>query len=591
MKKNMKKFVKASAALLLATMNFVGCGGTVIEKFDGNKTQIYVNVFNGGLGIEWMEDLKNQFNAANTEYEIALRPKKMTAPEIVTDLQDGDAYADIYFGTGVNYQLGIYRDYFEDLSDLLTVEPDGAGTGTIQSKMVEYDAWMAMASKYGQGMYVFPNADTIYGMFFDYQLFVENNWLAYATSADEAALTAQGITYTKQGAILKFASAQGKVNYKEGDILLTAGKDGKFGTYDDGQPTTVEEFDEMLNNIIYGDKKAKSFLYTPAYSNYLNDMQIAIYGQYIGMDKFDVLFDFDSNGQTIDMHNADAKTISVSNGYDVYDSEAVYQSLAFVKKYMTSSSVDSNTLLESSYSHTDAQNDYLLSYKKETGFPAILCEGNWWENEAKAMFAQLESGRKYGEREYRMFVYPTMEGQATAADKTVIGAGDVQGVVVAKQKDAKKLEKIKEFLVLTVKEENLKKFTQFTGCAKLFDYEMNESEVSVLTPMARNCWEMRSDKEHISIARGKVWQAQNPFIFTSDFTYNTYVPMKRGITYTLYMDRFMRELDESAAPNETNPLAVMELLYSTKSDLLGYSATEWSNFIQLAQAQGFYTDL
>ena len=64
MKKNMKKFVKASAALLLATMNFVGCGGTVIEKFDGNKTQIYVNVFNGGLGIEWMEDLKNQFNAA-----------------------------------------------------------------------------------------------------------------------------------------------------------------------------------------------------------------------------------------------------------------------------------------------------------------------------------------------------------------------------------------------------------------------------------------------------------------------------------------------------------------------------------------------
>lgn len=582
----MKKLISC-ISLGLAALSLAACGGgTVVQQFDPNKTTIKVNVFNGGMGTEWMTDLIAQFNAANTEFEIVALPKKMTATEIVEDLQDGDPYADVYFGTGVNYQVGIYRDFFEDLSDLLEVEPDGAGTGKIKDKMVDYDAWMKMASKYGQGMYVFPNADTVYGMVFDYKLFVENGWLSYATTADEAAITAQGITYTKQGAILKFQSSTSAVNYKAGDILLTAGKDGKFGTYDDGQPTTIAEFDEMLNTIAYGDKQAKTFLYTPAYSNYLNDMQSALYAQYIGAENFELLFDFDSEGKEVAMHDGSQKVITVNNGYDIYKSEAVYQSLAFIKKYMTASTVDPSTKLESSYSHTDAQNDYLLGYKKETGFSAILCEGNWWENEAKTMFdniAKEDASRAYGQREYRMFVYPTMEGQATAANKSVIGAGDVQGVVVAKQKDAKKLEKIKEFLVLSAKEANLKKFTQYTGCTKLFEYDLTEAEKSALTPFARNCWEMRADTEHVSVVRGKLYQAQNPFIFTSNFTYNTYVPVKRGTTYTLYIDRFMRDLDESGS--------TLEDLYTTKAGLLGYSAAEWVEFINTAKTQGFYTNL
>ena len=590
----MKKIIGTGLAFLLSVTCLAGCGGKVVESYDEDKTQIFVNVFNGGLGTEWMYDLRDQFNAVNTEYEVVVKPKKMEAPEIVEDLMDGDAYADVYFACGVGYQVGIYRDYFEDLSDVMDMEPDGAGTGKVKDKMIGYDAWQKMASKYGQGTYVFPNCDTLYGLVFDYQLFVENGWLQYATAADEAALTAQGITYTKQGAILKFASATGKVNYKEGDILLSAGKDGKFGTYDDGQPTTVAEFDDMLNMIAYGDKKAKTMLYSSSYSNYLHDMQVAIYAQYMGMDQADVLFDFDSNGQPIQMHNGSAKEITVTNGYEVYQSEAVYQSLAFLKKYMTGSMVDSKTLMESSYSHTDAQNDFLLGYKKETGFPAILAEGNWWENEAREMFrsiAKEDASRGFGQREYRMFVYPTIEGQAMDADKTAIGAGDVQGVVVAKQKDAKKLEKIKEFLLLSVKNENLKRFTQFTGCTKLFDYEMSDEELKVLTPFARNCWEMRRDKEHISVVYGRVHQYANPFLITSDFTYYSYVPMKRGATYTLFPDRFMRELDGMAEAGETNPLAVLEKLYTTNTDMLGYSAAKWAEYIASAKEQGFYTDL
>ncbi|MBP5467471.1 MAG: hypothetical protein J6Y43_07930 [Clostridia bacterium] len=60
--------------------------------------------------------------------------------------------------------------------------------------------------------------------------------------------------------------------------------------------------------------------------------------------------------------------------------------------------------------------------------------------------------------------------------------------------------------------------------------------------------------------------------------------------YTLYTDRFLRDLDDFAAPDETDSLKVLELLYSSKSDLLGYSQDQWTNYIAMAQQEGFFTD-
>ena len=590
----MKKLLSMALVASVGITCLTGCGGTVVEEFDESKTQIFVNVFNGGLGDEWMQDLIKQFNDNNTEYQAVIRPRKFTAAEVVDDVSDGETYADVYFATGVNYQEGIYRDYFEDLSDVFNMEPD-AGKGTVKQNMIDYESWHKMASKYGNGDYIFPNAETIYGMNFDYELFVENEWLAYADSTDASALTAQGITFNTENGVLKFVSATGKVNYKAGDIILKAGKDGKFGTYDDGQPTTIEEFDAMLESIVNGNKQMYSFIYTGQYSNYFNDMLSAIYGQYIGMDQFKTLFTFDSEGEQILMHDGTSKAITLNNGYDIYESEAVYQSLAFFKKYMTSATVDKDSEGQS-FNHTSAQNNFLYGYTKDKP-AAILCEGNWWENEAKATFNNLareDVERGWGKREYRMFVYPYIEGQATDADKTVIGGGDLQGVVVVKQKDKAKLQKIKEFLLLSAKQANLKKFTQFTGCTKLFNYDMTEEELSPLTPYARNCWEMRQDKEHIEIAYSRIYEAANPFIFTSkgDYPLDGYMALYRENkgTYTIYPDRFLRDLDKAEnAPK--GDIEVLEVLYGARSNLLGYSEEQWTTFLNNAKQEGFFTNV
>ena len=126
-----------------------------------------------------------------------------------------------------------------------------------------------------------PWDESIVGMVFDYKTFVENGWLNYASEDDKAALSTQGITYTENNGVLYFASATGKVNYAVGDVLLTAGKDGKYGTYDDGQPTTMAEFDDMLGNIAYGNKKAKTFLYSGLNDNYTSWVMQEVMAQYM----------------------------------------------------------------------------------------------------------------------------------------------------------------------------------------------------------------------------------------------------------------------------------------------------------------------
>ena len=43
----------------------VACGGTIIDKVRSDREQIYVNVYNGGVGTEWFENLRNEWNANN----------------------------------------------------------------------------------------------------------------------------------------------------------------------------------------------------------------------------------------------------------------------------------------------------------------------------------------------------------------------------------------------------------------------------------------------------------------------------------------------------------------------------------------------
>ena len=574
----MKKSVALLLAGLTSVMAFSSCG-KVVTEYDENKEQIYVTIFNGGAGTAWIEKIRDEFNAKETEYEVILNYGKPSASTIMEEIELDNISSDCYFTSSISFQKGIYRDYFEDLSDVLEMEVDGAGKGTVKDKMQNYSNWQAMASKNGEGCYIIPYLDAIMGLVYDHDLFVKKGYLSFASEADKAKLDAQGVSYeetTEYGInYLVFKSASGKTNYVAGDKILTAGKDGKFGTYDDGQPQTEAEFDQMINLIVNGNDSAKSFIYSGKYDHYNNTQAHAIAAQYVGPDMFNNLLAYHTGGEELEMYDGTYKEVALENGYEIFQARGFYEGLRFIDKYMNSSSIHASCKNISSYTHTDAQNDFILSYQDSTGYPAMLVEGLWWENEAKAMFAEVEkAGRGYGKVNYRYMLLPAIEGQKGIDGKgngTVFTVSDTGGIVVVKQDNAEKLGKIKEFLGMTLSDSVLKAFTKDTGIMRPFNYEMTEADLASMSKFARNAWEIYSDKENIELVRLGVTRYAQPVLFTTDM-HNTYIPISNNNQISDSYLRVLRNVGGADAAMNT----------------MAYDSVKWSAFLAEAKRQGFY---
>ncbi len=577
----MKKPIALLLTGLMSLSALVSCGGDIVDNYDENKTQIYVTVFNGGAGTAWIEKIRDQFNAKETEYEVILDYGKPSASSIIEEIELNNISADCYFTSSINFQSGIYRDYFEDLSDVLEMEVDGAGKGKVKDKMKDYQNWQFMASKNGEGCYIVPYLDAIMGLVYDHDLFVEKEYLSFAATADKAALDSQGISYeekTEYGTTyLVYKSATGKTNYKDGDKILTAGKDGKFGTYDDGQPKTEAEFDNMISLIVNGNDNAKSFIYSGIYDHYNNTQAHAIAAQYVGPEMFDNMLAYHTGGEEVEMYDGTSKAVMFENGYEVFQAKGIYEGLRFINKYMNAASVHPNTKLTSSYSHTDAQNDFILSYKDEKGYPAMLVEGLWWENEAKSMFTEVakeNADRGYGKVNYRYMLLPAINGQKGIdgnGNGTVFTVSDTGGIVVVKQEDKTKLAKIKEFLGMTLTNEVMSNFTKDTGIVRPYDYDMTEEDLAAMSKFARNAWEIYNDEENIALLRLGVTRYAQPIVFTTEI-HNTYIP----ITYMNQIsDSYLRVLR-----NVGNAEVAMGTML--------YDSAKWNAFVAEAQRQGFY---
>ena len=155
----------------------------------------------------------------------------------------------------------------------------------IGDKLTNKENWLKLASKNGSGCYLLPYCDSIGGLVFDYGDFVEKGWLNFADGNDSsvtAALDVQGIVYENNGGKLVYKSG-GSVNYSSGDRILSAGKDGKYGTYDDGQPQTIAEWDQMLGKI-KSTANCYPFIWPNKFENYTGMVQNAVFAQLAGVE-------------------------------------------------------------------------------------------------------------------------------------------------------------------------------------------------------------------------------------------------------------------------------------------------------------------
>ena len=593
------KFRRPMATILAIGMIFsmTGCMGERDIEIDETKTQIYIAGYDGGTGNEWLDDLAAEFNKTNDKYEIIQIPERISSKDLVNALNTGVTDYDVYFTGDVGYQSNIYNGTLEDLSDVGAREVDGAGNGTIIEKIGYREdyyetVWKPIASKYGQGLYMLPYCDSFGGLVFDYDTFLVNNILTYASANDQAtldALTAQGIEYATEGARVKFISYSGDniyFNYTTGDYILTAGKDGKYGTYDDGQPVSEAEWIQMLTRITQ--KNMKPFIWTGMYSGYADMVLESLFAYYAGLDEFKTYYDFDG-----EIHvNGEAVQITPDNGYEVYGMDAMDKALTFFAKYINDKNYY-HPYTERSLSHTETQGNFILGYKQQKDIPAMLIDGVWWENEARSVFntsSIINDGRGYGKRDYRYMLLPQLDGaygldgNGGGSVFSVLNSGAVLVPKVGNSAaEQEKLAVIKDFLAFILKDENLVKFTLKTGITNAYDYELTEEQTKELTPFARNVSAMIHDKDNIDFARGALLFAGQPIRFA---TTGGFADLPRLIFYkNVRYESSMIALRQGITPTQ---LMEGAKAYYTHGEIAGYTIVKWENLVAQAREQGFY---
>ena len=582
-----KKLTSIIAIVLVAVFAAVGVMISMKEeKQNQNSNEILISVHNGGYGTAWAEEAVKEFNKTLDGYYLKVKPEKKSLSEIKSEVKGGYNAA-AYFTTSSAFQDAIQSGMFVDLSDVLTRKVDGETGMMIGEKMYDKTEWLSVASDNDVGCYSLPYAESLLGFVFDYDYFYDKNFLIFAKNdaATKSALTQQGIVFTESGNRLVFEESTGATTLSEGEFIAAAGRDGLYGTYDDGQPNTVAEWQSMINRIFATATKDKAFIWTGMYADYVTEIFTSFFAQYIGLDAFNAYLTFDSKGTQIELSNGSKTPISIENGYQVYDMKGLQETMQFMNDYLNNTNYIHGASTENGTAHKDAQNYYLLGLEESTTnnpTTAMLVEGVWWENEAKTMFQTIEGKDrpdfKYGVKDFRYMFLPHLEGSQGLdgnGNGSIICAKDTGGIFVCNNYSEEVQGIVKDFIAYTLSDSWLKKFTLMTGAIRPYTHsDFTTQEESQLTNFTKTVFSIYEDTENVKIVKPNMYRANQPIVYMTSMKKGVDLfPMKSGgVDFTIPLTVLRRE-------NVTDAVSSLKNFYSP---------SDWADYVAEARNAGYY---
>lgn len=468
MKKNLKKWLSlllVFTLLITAAASMVGCKDMKIddpdrfdEDVDSTKTQIYVGYFNGGLGLTWLTECKEKFEALYPEYQIMIDTGKdeYGAEVLVSNIKTNRQ--DMYVLDGSDYYKFIKNDLLADLTDAVTTPLSEFGEDkTIESKMNE--SLKAFYKTNDGKFYASPLYQSYHQIVYDVDLF------------DQYSL------WFKDGGGFVESTSDTK----------SAGQDGKLGTWDDGLPVTYSDFFLMMDRMVA--RGITPMTWTGAYADsYLPNFIISLIADYEGED-FATNFSFDgktkiisnrdyeeSPERTFTVNPADVETVTVTpDNFTDYMHSTVgkYYAAKFAKDIAANSLYRTYNYAES---HTAVQRSFLMSNMEGVDKPiAMLIEGGWWVNEATSVFDEMATyNEKYAKENRRFGVMPLPKADdgSSAPGHTVAPFSGGSAVFVSNFSNNK--EGATLFYRYLHTDEAMKIFTKNSGVLRPYDYDLTE---------------------------------------------------------------------------------------------------------------------
>lgn len=473
----MKRLVTVLLAAVMFVVPLTGCGGDGIE-IDPNRTQLYVGIYEGGWGREWIDAMIEEFEQLNPEVQVIAEGKKdeFTGDTLKASIASGQY--DLYFTT-INFADFVANEsdnnLLLDITDAVTTPLSEYGeTRSIEDKMDPYMQTYMKASNQNGRYYSIPMYCSYYNIVYDVDLFEQESTPLYF--AEDGTFTT-GLT--EKGAKAKWA-----------------GQDGETGTYDDGLPVTWSDFRRLINEMIkYG---ITPFIWGSDVSAYRADYFTTVWANYEGKENFDLNLTFDGVDTTLPGTDTDESgrtglRITAENGYELQKQPGKRWALEMAKYIIDNNLYDGESFLAD---YLSAQNRYLLSkYTATTGEKriAMLIEGGWWENESKAMQEDMVArfGDEYANRRFGIMTVPRFDGQENMNKVLYSVTGNSVGFI---RKNATQPELAKEFLRFTTTDANLRLYTRMTGSTRAYDYELTQDDLDSMSYYKQSLWDIFSDE-------------------------------------------------------------------------------------------------
>ena len=480
----MKKLKRLGVIALAAAMSasIVGCGGSGGRGGStGNKklTTIEFCNFLGCSGDSWIKQAAARFSELKKDesYEdgkTGVEIKVTQEKQIPYDSVDQSGY-DIFVGENkVDAYSMSKKNFLLNLNDIVEPMEDQISDSVLEGlKGVDGN------------YYCLPHYTWYTGISYDMGYFEEENLYFAAPDSPTSRLVSN-----------EFGSA----NFVNGMISVkSCGPDGESGNYDDGLPSSLQEFLILCEEI---DTQAgrKPFEMAGGSIDYAFFLADGLWAALAGPTQIKTIYSLDSEGEMVDLVELDAQgnivytsevyytlsngekimkpsvvqaPITEATGYRIYDMESRYYALAFLK-----------IALDKGWFHEDFNNGGISNIKAQENFltqktTAMLYDASYWYSETQATgnvdkYEALYPGE--GEPKVSYMPLPTqISGQVTEGNgdkQALLDIGSTQIFVNKRvESNAGKKRAIVEFLQFLYSADELAAFTEHTGLIRPISYD------------------------------------------------------------------------------------------------------------------------
>lgn len=470
------------------------------EQLREDMTVLRVEYFDGGVGGEWLKLAAERFEqkyegVSLEEGKRGLQVFTNPSPSSNFDLLAKSDY-NIFFAESVDYFKYASQGLFLDITDVVKSKPEGE-ENTIESKL--YDAHKTGLTAIDGKYYAIPHYEFFHSAMYDRDLFDDYNFY-----------------YADNGGFVT-----SKTDKK------SKGPDGVYGTGDDGMPVTYDEFFNLCDLMV--SQGVTPFIWTGEFSGYLLKFLSQIGANYSGFEGWSANLTFNGQTQIITDSSLTETTVTITpeTGYQLASQAGKYQALKFLERMLSNPDYYYCDSLLKTYSNTEAQEQFVYS-KLDNEPIAMLIEGSFWENEAKAdlIFERsiIDKGERAKNRKFGIMSLPLGNGDVSNKKTALMENGMSYAFINANIKNNQLLVDLcKEFLVFCYTDVSLAEFTSSTNMTKAVKYDLSTTQYQNLTAFGKQLWDLRKSSDVIYQISNSRMLLENPKIFDFSTRFKTVV--------------------------------------------------------------------